>query len=107
VAINWKSAGRGPRLADFANLMWGAPWVQGDGIGAAVDAYRRHIELTGDELDRLESVMEVRPLYLVCFDYRRAILHGHQPTGSEDWWGLIDSEHFRTTGAATRTALRR
>lgn len=26
VAINWKSAGRGPRLADFAYLMFGAAW---------------------------------------------------------------------------------
>jgi Ser/Thr protein kinase RdoA (MazF antagonist) len=107
VAINWKSAGRGPRLSDFAYLMWGAPWVQGDGIGVAVDAYRRHIELTDEELERLEAVMYVRPLYLVCFDYRRAILTGQQPTGSEDWWNLIDSEHIRTTAAATRTAFRR
>lgn len=107
VAINWKSAGCGPRLADFAYLMWGAPWVKGDGIGAAVDAYRRHIELTDDELDRLEAVMYVRPLYLVCFDYRHALVDGQQPDGSEWWWGLIDSEHIRTTAAATRTAFRR
>jgi hypothetical protein len=57
VAFNWKSAGRGPRLVDFAYLMWGAPCVDGDGIGAAVNAYRRHVELTDDELDRLEAVM--------------------------------------------------
>ena len=107
VAINWKSAGRGPRLADVAYLMWGAPWVNGDGIGAAVDAYRRHVELTDDELDRLETMMYVRPLYLVCFDYRRSVLNGHQPTGSEAWWNLIDSEHISTTAAATRTAFRR
>jgi Ser/Thr protein kinase RdoA (MazF antagonist) len=107
VAINWKSAGRGPRLADFAYLLWGAPWVQGDGIGAATEAYRRHIELTGDELDRLEAMMSVRPLYLVCFDYRRSILNGQQPTGSERWWGLADGEHIRATAAATRAALRR
>lgn len=107
LAINWKSAGRGPRLAEFAYLLWGAPWVEGDGIGAAVDAYRRHIELTDAELDRLESVMAVRPLYLVCFDYRRSVLNGQQPTGSEDWWGLIDAEHIRSTAAATRSAFRR
>jgi hypothetical protein len=107
VAINWKSAGRGPRLADFAYLMWGAPWSEGDGVGAAADAYRRHIELTDDELDRLEAVMFVRPLYLACFDYRRALANGHQPDGSEWWWGLIDPEHIRAAAAATRTALRR
>jgi Ser/Thr protein kinase RdoA (MazF antagonist) len=106
VAINWKSAGLGPRLADVAYLMWGAPWVDGDGIGAAVNAYRRHIELTDDELDRLESVMFMRPLYLVCFDYRRTVLRGEQPTGNEGWWNFIDPEHIRATAAATRAALR-
>jgi len=107
VAINWKSAGRGPRLADVAYLMWGAPWVDGDGIGAAVDAYRRHVELTDDELDRLEAVMYVRPLYLVCFDYRRSLANGHQPSGSEGWWNGIDPAHISATAAATRTAFRR
>ena len=47
-----------------------------DCIDAAVDAYRRHIELTDDELDRLEAVMYIRPLYLACFGYRRNILEG-------------------------------
>lgn len=107
VAINWKSAGCGPRLADFAYLMWGTPWAKGDGIGAAVHAYRRHIELTDDELDRLEAVMYVRPLYLVCFDFRRSLANGDQPSGSEWWWNMIDAEHIRATAAATRTALRR
>ncbi len=107
VAINWKSSGRGPRLADFAYLMWGAPWSEGDGVVAAAAAYRRHIELTDDELDRLEAMMIVRPLYLACFDYRRSLANGHQPDGSEWWWGMIDPEHIRAAAAATRTALRR
>lgn len=107
VAINWKSSGLGPRLADFAYLLWGAPWVEGDGIGTAVRAYRQHIKLTDSELDRLEAVMQVRPLYLVCFDYRLALMSGQQPTGRENWWGLIDSEHIRRTAAATRFAFRR
>lgn len=107
VAINWKSAGLGPRLADIAYLLWGAAWASGDGIGAAVDAYRRHIELNDDELNRLEAVMFVRPLYLTCFDYRRSILNGHQPDGSEGWWTFIDPEHISATAAAARTAFRR
>jgi Ser/Thr protein kinase RdoA (MazF antagonist) len=106
VAINWKAAGRGPRLADFAYLMWGAPWVEGNGIDAGVDAYRRHVELTDEELDRLEAVMYVRPMYPVCFDYRRSLANGYQPSGSEGWWGLIDPEHISATAAATRTAFR-
>ncbi len=106
VAINWKAAGRGPRLADFAYLMWGAPWVGGGGIEAAANAYCQHVELTDGELDRLEAVMYIRPLYLACFDYRRSVASGHQPTGDEGWWGLIDPTHIIATAAATRAALR-
>jgi len=63
VAINWKAAGLGPRLADFAWLMWGT-WRNVDWINLAVGAYRKHVELTDAELDRLEAVMYIRPLYL-------------------------------------------
>lgn len=107
VAINWKAAGRGPRLADLAYLVWAAEWGDGDGVDGAVNAYRRHIELTDDELDRLEAVMYLRPLYLTCFDFRRSVAGGEQPTGTEWWWGLIDPDHISTNAAATRTALGR
>jgi hypothetical protein len=56
VAIQWKGSGRSPRLADFAYLMWGT-WLNSEWIEAAVGAYRQHIELTDEELDRLEAVM--------------------------------------------------
>jgi Ser/Thr protein kinase RdoA (MazF antagonist) len=105
VAIQWKAAGLGPRLADFAYLMWGT-WQNEDWIDAAVRAYRRHVELTDDELDRLEAVMYVRPLYLVGFDYRRSVAGGHQPDGDEGWWGLVDGDHIGATAAATRARFR-
>jgi Ser/Thr protein kinase RdoA (MazF antagonist) len=105
VAINWKASGIGPRLADFAWLIWGAANVTG-GIGAAVGAYRRHVELTSDELDRLESVMYVRPLYLVCFDYRRSLTNGHQPDGGEWWWNFIDPGYISAAATAARAAYR-
>jgi Ser/Thr protein kinase RdoA (MazF antagonist) len=109
VAINWKSSGRGPRLADLAYLMWGAgSWrprrPNQEWIDAAVDAYRRHIEPTDDELDRLEAVMYIRTLYLVCFGYRRALTNGS--TFNE--WGFIEPpEYFSSTAAAVRAAFRR
>jgi Ser/Thr protein kinase RdoA (MazF antagonist) len=67
VAINWKASGRGPRLADFAYLIWGTGlWnprrPNQECIDAAVNAYRRHVEPTDDELDRLEAVMYIRTL---------------------------------------------
>lgn len=101
VAINWKASGRGPRLADFAYLMWGT-WLDADCIAAAVNAYRQHVELTDDELDRLEAVMGIRPLYLMGFDYRRCIERGQQP--KVEWF---DPEYLSQAAAATRAAFRK
>jgi Ser/Thr protein kinase RdoA (MazF antagonist) len=110
VAINWKASGRGPRLADFAYLIWGTGhWspsrhTNEECIDAVVNAYRRHVELTDDEFDRLEAVMYIRPLYLVCFGYRRALANGL----TFDEWAFIEPpEYFRSTAAATRAAFRR
>jgi len=109
VAINWKASGRGPRLADVAYLIWGTgSWnprrPNQRRIDAAVSAYRRHVELTGDELDRLEGVMYIRTLYLACFGYRRAVTNG-SPFSE---WGFIEPpEYFSSTAAAVRAACRR
>ena len=104
VAINWKSAGRGPRLADFAWLMWGT-WGNADWINLAVGAYRRHVELTDEELERLEPVMYIRPLYLGCFSYRRDLVNGRPP--SREVWGFVNPTHIGAIAAATRAACRR
>ncbi|HEX5404603.1 MAG TPA: phosphotransferase [Pseudonocardiaceae bacterium] len=109
VAINWKASGRGPRLADLAYLIWGTgAWSprrpNPEWIDAVVDAYRRHVEPTDEELDRLEAVMYVRTLYLACFGYRRALTTGR--TFNE--WGFIEPPAYYTdTAAATRAAFRR
>src|SRR3954470_3956846 len=63
VVFNWTASGRGPRLADLAWLLcvsWGNPTL----IEPAVEAYSRHVDLTDEEVDRLEEVMYIRPLYL-------------------------------------------
>ena len=109
VAINWKASGRGPRLADFASLIWGTgSWnprqPDQECIDAAVTAYRRHIEPTDDELDRLEQVMYIRPLYLACFGYRRAVTAGVK---FREWGFVWPREYFTATAAATRAAFRR
>jgi Ser/Thr protein kinase RdoA (MazF antagonist) len=109
VAINWKASGRGPRLADFAYLLWGTgSWnprrANQQRIDGAVGAYRRYVEPTDDELDRLEAIMYIRTLYLVCFGYRRAVANG--VTFRE--WGFIDPPgYYRDTAAAVRAAFRR
>ncbi len=109
VAINWKASGRGPRLADFAWLVWGTgSWnprrPDQECIDAAVDAYRRYIEPTDDELDRLEAVMYIRALYLVCFGYRRAVTDGVR---FREWGFIHPPEYFSSTAAATRAAFER
>jgi Ser/Thr protein kinase RdoA (MazF antagonist) len=106
VAIQWKAAGRGPRLADFAYLMWGT-WLNADWIDAAVGAYRQHVALTDDELGRLEAMMYLRALYLVCFDWRRRLASGRQASPSDGWWGQPDAKYISAAAAATRAAYRR
>jgi Ser/Thr protein kinase RdoA (MazF antagonist) len=109
VAINWKASGRGPRLVDFAYLIWGTgSWnprrPNQERIDAAVNAYRRHVELTGEELSRLEAVMYVRTLYLVCFGYRRAVADGVR---FREWGFIHPSEYYSATAAAVRAAFGR
>ena len=109
VAINWKASGRGPRLADLAYLIWGTgSWrprrPNPESIDAAVNAYRRHVEPTDEELDRLAAVMYIRTLYLACFGYRRAVTNG----SAFNEWGFIEPpEYFSSTAAAVRAAFRR
>ena len=105
VAIQWKGSGRGPRLADFAYLMWGT-WLNPEWIDAAVTGYRQHIELTDEELDRLEAVMQIRPLYLAAFDWRRLLATGHQPTSDDPWYHQPDPYYIAKAAAATRAALK-
>ena len=102
VGINWRGAGRGPRLSDLAWLLWGTHRNLA-AVEAIVDAYRRHIDLTEEELDRLEAVMYIRPLYLTSFGYRRNVLAG----SNEDVFALSDPDYIEFTAAAARAALRR
>lgn len=109
VAINWKASGRGPRLADFAYLIWGTgSWnprrPDQERIDAAVGAYRQYVEPTDDELDRLEAVMYLRTLYLACFGYRRAVINN---SPFDEWWLIRPQDYFNSTAAATRAAFRR
>jgi Ser/Thr protein kinase RdoA (MazF antagonist) len=109
IAINWMSSGRGPRLADLAWLLWGTgSWgprrANRECVSAAVAAYRQHIEPTEEELDRLEPVMYIRPLYLVCFGYRRALASGR---AFEDFGFIEPSQYFAETAAAAVEGFRR
>jgi Ser/Thr protein kinase RdoA (MazF antagonist) len=103
VAFNWTASGRGPRLADFAWLVC-VSWGDTKLIGPAVEAYCRHVELTDDELDRLEAVMYIRPLYLDAFGYRRSVANGHTPGPVVRKFS--NPGNIRATADATRAAVR-
>ena len=104
VAFNWTASGRGPRLADFAWLLR-VSWGDVGAIDAAVQAYCRHVELTDEELDRLEDVMYIRPLYLDAFGYRRSLASGGKagPVVRQ----FSDPDNTRATAEATRAAVHR
>lgn len=99
VVVNWKSAGKGPRLVDLGWVLWGC-WNETDAI-PVVDAYSKHVQLTANELDRLAAVMAIRPLYLTSFAYRRNILKGWD----EDALGFSDPAHLVAVAETVRNRL--
>jgi Ser/Thr protein kinase RdoA (MazF antagonist) len=110
VAINWKSSGRGPRLADLAYVAWGTgAWrprrPDPERIDALVGAYRRHLEPSDEELERLAGAMLVRPLYLTCFAYRRA--SAEQRATLPEWAFVHPREYYEETARAVAAAFRR
>jgi hypothetical protein len=88
VIVGWAGAGRGPRLAALAWLLRTAArdLTATDYIDAVVRGYREHVQLTDDELVRLAGVINMVPLSMACFYYRRSVLTGYMPSGGEGWW---------------------
>jgi Ser/Thr protein kinase RdoA (MazF antagonist) len=98
VLIDWTGAGRGPRIASLAILLWAGSLHKGGWSARHVDAmvagYRSHIRLEEGELARLAGVMRIRPLVFACWRYRHAIMNEQSPDGSEWWWpddGLVQA----------------
>ena len=61
-----------------------------------------HADPRREELDRLEAVMYIRPLYLVGFGYRRAVTNG---VDFNEWGFIEPPEYFSATAAAARAAF--
>jgi hypothetical protein len=66
-----------------------------------VTAYRRHIWVTDEELNRLDGVMGIRPLYLMGLDYR-----WHRPA---PWrpGPAVRPDYIKAAAAATRAVFGR
>ena len=64
VLVDWTGAGRGPRLASLAVLLQTCGPQDVPGV---MRGYAEHQKLTAEELDRLEGVLWIRPLWLAAW----------------------------------------
>jgi len=65
--VDWVGSGRGPRLWSLGFLLYAAGARSLDLIDAVLGYYRRHVELTPAELERLPDAIRARPLTLSCW----------------------------------------
>lgn len=91
VIIGWNGSGRGPRLPALGWLLWTAQGEAGH-VEAIARGYREHVQLTDEELDRLAGVINMRSLWLLCYDYRASVHRGQTPTLDEWSWRPVDGE---------------
>jgi len=85
--VGWAGSGRGPRLPALAWLLRTASEVGPDHVDAVMHGYREHVRLTTEELDRLPQVLNIRPLWLACLDFRRSIRSGLVSSPDQDLTG--------------------
>ena len=64
VLVDWAGAGRGPRAWSLAFLLYAEGAKDLRRVDVVLAGYRRHVTLTGDELDRLAAIARARPLVL-------------------------------------------
>ncbi|MBO0868424.1 MAG: phosphotransferase [Micromonosporaceae bacterium] len=67
VIVDWAGAGRGPRLWSLAYLLFVAGIRDLRLVDAVATRYRRHVQPTAGELERLAGAMRARPLLLDCW----------------------------------------
>jgi len=83
--VDWTGAGRGPRLASLAVLLHSAGPA---GAADVIRGYDENQELTAQELDRLEGVLWIRPLWLAAWQLWLAVVsakvnRAHVPDGRQ------------------------
>jgi aminoglycoside phosphotransferase (APT) family kinase protein len=85
VIVGWAGSGRGPRLPALAWLLRTAAEVGADYVDAVMRGYHKQVQLTDAELDRLPGVLNIRPLWLACYEYLLIVRRGGTPTLKEGW----------------------
>jgi hypothetical protein len=66
-AVDWTGAGRGPRLWSLGFLLFAAGARSPKLVDVVISRYRRHVELSPDEMDRLPDAIRARPLLIDCW----------------------------------------
>ncbi len=107
VITGWAGSGRGPRLPALAWLLTTAAEGGLVAVDAVVRGYSEHVELTDAEIDRLPQVLDMKPCWLACLEYRQAVRSGHAPTLQSGWpaWAADRSEHNERIAARAVAAL--
>jgi Ser/Thr protein kinase RdoA (MazF antagonist) len=85
VIVGWAGSGRGPRLPALAWLLRTSAEVGPDYVDAVMRGYREQVQLTDEELERLPGVLNIRPLWLACYEYLLIVRRGKTPTLEEGW----------------------
>jgi Ser/Thr protein kinase RdoA (MazF antagonist) len=67
ILVDWAGAGRGPRLWSLAFLLYAEGAKDLRRVNVVLAGYRRHVTLTGEELDRLAAVARARPLIFAAW----------------------------------------
>ncbi len=104
-AIDWKSAGRGPRLAAFASLLEGGAGVAGkedEMVDAIVRGYSAHVRLESEELARLEGAMRLQPFYLGAHTFWSATASDRDASVANMW--VRDTDTIKRIAAKTVAA---
>lgn len=106
--VGWAGSGRGPRLPALAWLLMTAAEVGPEYVDAVMHGYREHVALTDDELERLPSVLNMRPLWLACLEYRESVRSGQTPTMEEGrtGYGFYRPQHAERVAAQAIASLR-
>jgi hypothetical protein len=105
--VGWAGSGRGPRLPALAWLLRTTAEGNPDNLDAVLHGYRRHVQLSDDELHRLPRILNMRALWLACLEYQMATNNGDTPNLNEGWLNPASTEYAERLAARAVAALSR
>jgi Ser/Thr protein kinase RdoA (MazF antagonist) len=107
VLVDWAGAGVGPRLSALAFLLWAEGGKDMRRVDLALAGYSRHVQLTAEELARMEAAITARPMVLDIWRLRhRGLSATDAVTGAAEHRGLARAiaERVRQLAAEVKSA---